>query len=505
MESQALKVDLQNLILAMLRQYKNKHVLIRETIQNAIDAGAKHVKITLSRDTIQVEDDGSGMSLREIDRYWNVIARTSKRDQSGAIGEFGLGRLTLLLVSDKMFMETRKNDESYMVTTDRSGNVAFEKGDREKQGTVVWVEGDFSEYLSDFTEYASVVAKARPEPIEVNGRIVSGGKYGASEECIFSMPLDDQNISGGLWIPTEVLKDKGKKKERDATIKLFVNDLFVKDIAMDYYVFGEVNCDRLNVVTSRDDILGDEDYEKFQAKLLEIVETKFYPHIASSSALVNDARIRNDILQTASRRGDKGLIENMEFQTTSGEKVTGKEILSRDKVFVVAETNPGDMEVGDTFNELGQGVSIVAPIGLKKILDKTIGTVDRREVSQIVFDLTVGEKASPREVKEFEEVGKIVALISGFKVEYRKNLVAEAMHSLGSIIINIDSPVFKEAKQLIDDGRRDLASVRLIGVVAHELTHENHGVHDVEFYKEFEHSVDRLENKVIEFIKNRRS
>jgi len=117
----------------------------------------------------------------------------------------------------------------------------------------------------------------------------------------------------------------------------------------------------------------------------------------------------------------------------------------------------------------------------------------------------VGEQASPREVKEFEEVERtIVALISGFKVEYRKDLAAEAEHSPGRIVINIDSPIFKEAKQLIDDGRKDLAAVRLIGIVAHELTHENHGVHDVEFYKEFEHEVGRLETNVIGFIKDRR-
>jgi HSP90 family molecular chaperone len=45
---QSLKVDLQNLINAMLRQYKNKYVVIREAIQHSIDARAKHIDVMIN-------------------------------------------------------------------------------------------------------------------------------------------------------------------------------------------------------------------------------------------------------------------------------------------------------------------------------------------------------------------------------------------------------------------------------------------------------------------------
>ncbi|MEM4282789.1 MAG: ATP-binding protein [Candidatus Woesearchaeota archaeon] len=499
---QQLKVDLQNLIYAMLRQYKNKHVLIREVIQNAVDAGANHVKITISPALIQIEDDGSGMNRQEIEQYWNVIAGTSKREKSGAIGEFGLGRLTLLLVSDRMFMETRKRDESFRVVTDRWGNVVIDKGNRLKQGTRVWVEGDFSEYVTDFIDYARLVAKARAECIEVNGSLVSRTEYSAPKDSIFSMRINQNGIKGVLWIPVEVPQSKTRKKEREATIRLYVNDLFVKDFSTDYYICGEVNCDALKVVTSRDDVVHDEQYEKFQASLLDFIETKFYPSIASNSELVNNARIKNDILKVASKRGDKTLIENMVFQTTSGEKVTGKDILSREKVFVISETNRRDMELGDTFHKLGEGVSVVAPVGLKKTLDKILETVSRDEVSHLVVTLTRGKEASSEEKRQFREVGKLVNQLTGYKVEYRKKITAEAAHSPGKIIINIESPIFREAKSLVERGRKDLAMVRLIGVVAHEMAHELHGVHDVEFYKNFERIVSQLETKIIRLLGN---
>jgi|GEM_PF-2624415 len=315
-----LRVDLQNLIYSMLKMYKNKYVLIREAIQNAVDAGAKNIKITILSDLIEVEDDGSGMDRQEIEEYWNTIARTSKRGKSGVIGEFGLGRLTFLLVSDRMFMETRKDNESWKVTTNREGKVWIEKGERSKQGTKVWVEGDFSEYVHTFKEYAKMVAKTREEYIKVNEELVSRKEYSSPSDVTFSMHINQNGINGVLWIPEEVLKSKDKSKEREATINLYVNDLFVKEISTDYYIFGEVNCDSLNAVTSRDDIVDDDSYRRFLNDLLDFIERKFYPSIAYNTTLVNNVWIKNDILRVVQKHGDKTLIENMLFDTPQERK-----------------------------------------------------------------------------------------------------------------------------------------------------------------------------------------
>jgi len=381
----------------------------------------------------------------------------------------------------------------------RFRNMEIEVAERiQELGTKVWVEGDFTGYVNDFTEYARIVAKARAEWIEVNGDLVSRAEYSPPKNALYWMQVRENGIRGVLWIPAEVSRSKDKKKEREATIKLYVNDLFVKDLSTDYYIFGEINYDALTVVTSRDDVLNDENYVSFQTKLLDVIETKFYRDIASNPTLVNDARIKNDILRAVSKRGDKALIENMVFETTSGEKITGKQILSQEKIFVVSETNPDDMAIGDTFHRLEAGVSVVAPVGLKRILSTTIGTVGRDEVSEIVAKLTRGENATPEEVRQYEGVGKLVNILSGHKVEFRKKMAAEAMHEPGKIIINIESPDIREAKRLLDEGRKDLAMVRLIAVVAHEMAHEFSSVHDVGFYKNFEEIVSQLETKIID-------
>jgi hypothetical protein len=501
MSMSSLRVDIQNLIYAMLRQYRRKHVLIRETIQNAIDAGASNVRIGIARNLIEVEDDGSGMDQKAIEDYWNVIAGTSKRAKGGNIGEFGLGRLTMLLVSEKMFMETRNGSESFRVTTERSGKVAIEAGTKSEQGTRVWVEGDFMQYVQDFVTYANVVAKARKENIKVNGTVVSLGRHAPPGDCLLSLNFSNSPITGAIWIPGEA--SERKRQEKDTIIKLYVNDLFVKDFSTDYYLFGEVNCDALNVVTSRDDVAEDEQYGVFWTNLTDFIEIQFYPRLAKEVDLVNDARVKNDLIKAASKRSNKALIENMMFETISGKKLTGKEVMASERVLVVSEANRSDMEIADKLTNLGQGIGVIAPAGIKKMLNATIGTVERSEASQIVTTLTRGEPATPQEAKRFGEVGKLITELSGMQVEYRKKMAAEAQHIRGRIIINIDSSIFEQARLLIDRKKRDQAAVRMIGTVAHELAHEEVAVHNVEFFQVFERRISRLEDEIMKLLERR--
>jgi|GEM_PF-3243857 len=160
------------------------------------------------------------------------------------------------------------------------------------------------------------------------------------------------------------------------------------------------------------------------------------------------------------------------------------------------------MEVGDKFHQLGLGTTIVAPSGLKKIIEGAIGTIKRDEVKEIVTESTKGEPATTEEVREYKDVGELVRILSGFAVEYRKKITAEAQHLPGTIIINIESSSIREAKRLLEEGRKDLAMVRLIDIVAHEMAHETSSVHNIEFYKNYEANVSNLGAKIINLLKS---
>ena len=504
---ETLHVDLENLIGSLLRQYRNKRVLIRECIQNSVDAGATQVEVTVNERGIRVEDNGVGMNLEEIRKFWNTLGRTSKR-LGKSIGEFGLGRLTLLLVSDTMHMETRKDGHAFHATTDRQGHVNIKESNREQRGTTVWVECQLGSLVQEFLSYGEIVAKARPEQILLNGKLVSQGKYEPPTSALSSTNVAIDGITGCIWIPAEPPTTKARHKEREATIRIYCNNLFVKNLATDYYVFGEIDCDNLRVVTSRDDFEEDELYTTFHNKLLEFIETQFYLQIASSS-LINDSRIKNDILIAASRRGDRTLLENMLFETPSGEKLKGKDIMARKDVFVVSETNPKDLELADKFHQLGVGVSIIAPTGLKNIMSQTLGTIGRSEVSSVVIEKLMGKPASRHEEAEFQEVKRLVADLCGLEVELRKEMqaAAECAYTKGKIAISIEAREFTEARDFLRKNRKDLAMVRVLAVVAHEMAHvstRGNPVHDVRFYQEFETMIEKLHQKLIKFLQSTR-
>jgi len=504
--AETLQVDLENLIGSLLRQYRNKHVLIRECIQNSVDAGATRIEVTVNERGILVEDNGVGMNLEEIRKFWNTIGRTGKRPGK-SIGEFGLGRLTLLLVSDTMHMETRKDGYAFHVTTDRQGHVNIKEGNREQKGTTVWVECQLASLVQELLSYGRIVAKARLEQILLNGKLVSQGKYQPLTSALSSTNVAIDGITGCIWIPAEA-PAKARHKEREATIRIYCNNLFVKNLATDYYVFGEINCDNLRVVTSRDDFEEDDLYTKFHNKLLEFIETQFYSQIASSS-LINDSRTKNDILIAASRRGDRTLLENMLFETPSGEKLKGKDIMARKDVFVVSETNPKDLELADKFHQLGVGVSIIAPTGLKNIMSQTLGTIGRSEVSSVVIEKLTGKPASRHEEDEFQEVKRLVADLCGLEVELRKEMqaAAECAYTKGKIAISIEAREFTEARDFLRKNRKDLAMVRVLAVVAHEMAHvstRGNPVHDVRFYQEFETMIEKLHQKLIKFLQSTR-
>ncbi len=75
-------------------------VFVRELLQNARDAGARSVTITVeqdaSRQRIRVRDDGCGMTFEHARRFLFTLYATSKSDQRDRAGRFGIGFWSVL-------------------------------------------------------------------------------------------------------------------------------------------------------------------------------------------------------------------------------------------------------------------------------------------------------------------------------------------------------------------------------------------------------------------------
>jgi len=89
--------------------YGDPRDAIREIVTNAHDAGATRVEITFreegGRRFLVVKDNGRGMTREFLEREFCVIGRAFQHGEED-IGEFGVGRLSFLLLGDKLTIIT---------------------------------------------------------------------------------------------------------------------------------------------------------------------------------------------------------------------------------------------------------------------------------------------------------------------------------------------------------------------------------------------------------------
>ncbi len=107
--------------------YSRPEIFIRELLQNAVDAitarqqrepnhsGEITLAVTSPRGkppTLEVTDNGIGLTEDEIHRFLATIGETSKRDAEGRrtgdfLGQFGIGLLSCFVVSNEIVVVTR--------------------------------------------------------------------------------------------------------------------------------------------------------------------------------------------------------------------------------------------------------------------------------------------------------------------------------------------------------------------------------------------------------------
>lgn len=91
-------------VLHLASMYSRPLQVVEETVQNAIDAGAKHIRIEVRKDQILCIDDGKGETEEGIIARVQRIAHPKKTDQ---IGHKGIGNLAGLSIGWRVSITTR--------------------------------------------------------------------------------------------------------------------------------------------------------------------------------------------------------------------------------------------------------------------------------------------------------------------------------------------------------------------------------------------------------------
>ncbi len=200
--------------------YTDKDIFIRELVSNACDAVTKlqklsmmgeaelpagetfeiHVVLDQDQNTLQIIDNGIGMTADEIKKYINQIAfsgatdflakfQEKSEDDNEIIGHFGLGFYSAFMVADQVEIDTLsyQNGAKAAKWLCQGGiDYEMEDGARDARGTTItlFLGEDGKEFLDEATLYAALTkyCSFMPVPIYVDVIKKEAEKEAADEQ-----------------------------------------------------------------------------------------------------------------------------------------------------------------------------------------------------------------------------------------------------------------------------------------------------------------------------------
>ncbi|MGH7363568.1 MAG: ATP-binding protein, partial [Candidatus Methylomirabilales bacterium] len=119
-------VDKRHLVTIGERLYAESIELLRELVNNAYDADATEVRVTVRDDLVRVDDNGHGMDLDGLKQYFNIgspekiLKPKSPRFHRDRIGQFGIGKFATLSACECFEVVTQKGNFAARVTFDKA-------------------------------------------------------------------------------------------------------------------------------------------------------------------------------------------------------------------------------------------------------------------------------------------------------------------------------------------------------------------------------------------------
>ncbi|WP_405727036.1 molecular chaperone HtpG [Anaerotignum sp.] len=183
--------------------YTDKDIFIRELVSNACDAVTKlqklnmmgeadiptdekyeiHVVLNQDHKTLQIKDNGIGMTADEIKKYINQIAFSGATDflqkfqekgegENEIIGHFGLGFYSAFMVADKVEIDTLsyQNGAAAAKWLCEGGiDYEMEAGTRTERGTTItlYIGADGEEFLNEATLYEAMTKYCSFMPVPI--------------------------------------------------------------------------------------------------------------------------------------------------------------------------------------------------------------------------------------------------------------------------------------------------------------------------------------------------
>ena len=334
MKTLPITVDKSHIITIGEKLYTESVELIRELVNNAYDADATEVKVTLNPDTITVEDNGTGMDLDGLKQYFNIgspekrLHTKSPKLKRDRIGQFGIGKFATLSACETFQVYTQCQGFSAKVTFDKkewekneeSWHLPLEtlKYDPKRgDGTTVILSKMRKQFDPNLVELRIVESCPIRDPqfkvylngVRVRTRYLPGKRVPFLEGTKFGPVHGEIIILPEAKATTEELGIECKVKQVTIKREHFGMESWGKDIAR---IKGEVNADFLPVSSSRTNFILDSDEYKALYEVMTKVMQDVKRHLGRLRE-EKDNRSTRRALREALHRVQNALAINPEF------------------------------------------------------------------------------------------------------------------------------------------------------------------------------------------------
>ena len=186
MEKGTISINAQNIMPVIKKWlYSDKDIFLRELVSNGCDAISKYKLLALKGEapaeenyrvdvivdkeagTLQIADNGIGMTADEVEKYICQVAfsgaeeflkqyKPEEGENGGIIGHFGLGFYSAFMVSSKVVIDTKSwqaGAEAVRWTSEDGMSYDMEPSDRTERGTCItlYLNEDEKEFLDKYT------------------------------------------------------------------------------------------------------------------------------------------------------------------------------------------------------------------------------------------------------------------------------------------------------------------------------------------------------------------
>lgn len=443
-------IDKSHIITIGERMYTESIEFVRELVNNAYDADATLVEISITEDSIEIRDNGSGMDFEGLKQYFNIgsqqklYAPKSPIYARDRIGQFGIGKFASLSACKRFEVITKRDDYVARVIFDKE---QWEKSEDVWQLPLEVLPSDFKK--QNGTTVILTGLDRRFDPKDIEARIIEGTPIKAPN---FRVKINNHTVT-----PRSLTGHRLPILEGTSFGTISGEILIVPETASSTDNLGiEV---KVKQITIKRELFGMETWGKAMARIRGEINADFLPITSDRTGFIKDSHEYQEFLEVMKKvmEGVKVSLQKLTMKRES-KKVSRalKEALHR--IYKALAANPdlspfGTIPIGDEQKGIGEAAEI--PQKKEQIKQEDIKSENAKKTSAKkrkkkpkVKMLT--PNAIIKRIK-FGETG-ISCVVDSFGEDG-----AEVFSEETTIYINRDHPLYKRESSRIDTHTLNLA------------------------------------------------